>query len=99
MLWGLLRRKMGSLLMAEILASMGRTLIASAAGGAVAWGLVTLWNTPASAAWWLRPVPAIVGSAAFAVVFVVVAWAIRSRELEALAGALRRKLSRRLRKA
>jgi putative peptidoglycan lipid II flippase len=93
LLWLWLGRKLRSLRTGEILRSAGRTLVASAVGAAGAWGAasvaMSLGTSPLA-----RLVPAAAGGLAFALLFVALAWALGSEELQVLGGGLARKLGR-----
>lgn len=82
----LLRRKLPSI-GNEIGSSAGRTLAASIAGAAAAWGALQTVSGPT----WLAGV---VCGLVFSVVFVISAWVFGSPELSAIGAALRRRLVR-----
>jgi putative peptidoglycan lipid II flippase len=85
-----LRRRMGTLRARELSGSIARTLAASAIAGAGGWGAARLTAAYAAHRAW----PGIAGGAMFAVLFIAAAWGLGSKELEALAGAGRRRLLR-----
>jgi putative peptidoglycan lipid II flippase len=86
-----LRKHLRSRHLKEISASAGRTLVSSVAGAAVAWGTARglAAGLPDSA--WARPLPGLVGSLAFLVVFFGVASLVRSEELATIRAAVRRR--------
>lgn len=89
----LLRRKVGSLGLGEIASSAGRTLLASLAMAAVGWPFRSLvdWQAGGTLVASLTFVGATV---ACGLAFVIVAYAVRSRELHDVLGALRRRVRR-----
>lgn len=93
LLWALLRRKLTSLRMVEVVDSMLRSLFASVAAGLTGWAVALLVGMPAGAGPWRRLLPALLAGAAFVGVFVVCARLVRSPELAALMGAVRRRLA------
>ena len=90
---GLLRRKVGPLGLREIALSASRTLVASAAMGAVAWPFRSLvdWGAGGTLVATLTFTGAGIASG---VTFVVVAYVLRSSELRDVLGALRRRVKR-----
>lgn len=94
LLWRLLRGKLGNLHTREILGSAARTLLAAlcgAAGGATIAAALTPHGAPGAIA---RALPGLLGSSGFLVIFVVVAYLIRSPELVAVVDAVRRRRAR-----
>jgi putative peptidoglycan lipid II flippase len=90
-----LRKKLDRLHLGEILGSALRTLV-SAVAGVVAGAVVAHALTPAVPARALaRALPGALGSAAFCLVFLGVAWVVKSPELHSLAAAVRVRRARR----
>jgi peptidoglycan biosynthesis protein MviN/MurJ (putative lipid II flippase) len=83
-----LRRKLGGLEAADIGASLARTVLASCIAGVTAYSVARLCGVSS------HVVPGIAAVAAFGAMFLVVAWAVRSTELEEITSALRRRLAR-----
>lgn len=83
----LLRGKLPLGVLGEIGSSAGRTLAASIAGAAAAWGVLQTVTGPT----W---VPGIVAGLVFSIVFAIAAWVFRSPELVGIGAALRRRLIR-----
>lgn len=83
------KKRMRGLAMGEIGASVAKTLIASGVAGVTGWGLARLTDGLGSI------VPGLVACIAFVAVYAVVAWALRSPELEEIGGGLARRLRRR----
>ena len=79
-----LRRRMGTLHAGDLARSTGRTLVASVLAAVAGWGAAVLGG-------------GIAGMAAFAVVFLLAAWGLRSPELAEISGAVQRRLSSRKR--
>ena len=95
LLWVLLAKRLPTLEGASIAKSALRTLAAAAgAAGLAAWSAREVAGTVGSGAI-ARLVPALVGGAVFATVFVFVSAILKSDELDVLAGGLARKLGRR----
>lgn len=90
----LLRRRLATLRGGEVALSGGRTLVASLVGGAGAWGAASIAGQAGSGPI-ARLLPAAAGGVAFAALFVALAWAMGSEELDVLAGGLARRLKRR----
>ncbi len=90
LLWATLGRRLRSLRLGEIAASVARTAAASvlaAVGAATAARLAYVGPGPLA-----RLLPGAAGLAAFGAIFVAAAWALGSTELEALLGAAARRL-------
>jgi len=81
------RRKVGGIRGAEIGLSAARTLGASGIAAAAGWGLARLLSG--------RVLPGAGAASVFAVVFVLAAWGLGSRELDEVARPIRRRLVRR----
>lgn len=78
-----MKRRLGTVCAREIGGSVGKTLLASALGGASAWALCRLLETPLARG--------VVASVVFSAVFFVAAWGARSEELEGILRAARRR--------
>ena len=89
-----LRRRLGTLEGAALAASTGRTVAASVVAGVAGWGAAHALRAGESAGAVMRTVPGVLASAAFAVVFLLVAWGLRAPELEEIASAVRRRVRR-----
>ena len=89
-----LRKHLKNRHLREIAASAARTLVSSVAGAAVAWGAARGLALALPASAWTRPLPGLVGSLAFLVVFFGVAALVRSEELSAIVAAFRRRRER-----
>lgn len=87
LLWVGLGRRLPSLRLGEIALSVLRTLAASLVGAAAGYGVVDKVSRLGAA----RYLPGVVGAAAFALVFLLVAWLLRSGELRAIVAPLRRR--------
>jgi len=97
LLWAMLARRVPSLRMIEVGGSAARTLAASLAGAGLGLIAVRALQLPAAAGPVGRMIPAITACGVFGVVFLCVAWLLRSPELRQLASGLRRRLASRLR--
>ena len=93
-LWALLSRRLETLGGGGIAVSAGRTLLASAAAGAAGYLVAGQLAPLLLRGPYLRLLPALLGAASFALVFLAVARALRSPELLVITGGLRRKLAR-----
>ncbi|MBI4956012.1 MAG: murein biosynthesis integral membrane protein MurJ [Myxococcales bacterium] len=93
LLFVLVRRRLVRLLLGAIARACAKTGLASAAATGAALALLAVLPAPtglaSSASALGRLVPAALGTATFGVVFVAVAWAVRSEELGALVSAAR----------
>ena len=85
LLWAWLGRRLPSLALGEIARSAARTGIASIAGAGAGYATVRALGAAG------RLLPGLLGGAAFAVVFLLVAWMLRSPELESLMAPIRRR--------
>jgi putative peptidoglycan lipid II flippase len=94
LLWRLLRGKLGRLHTGEILSSAGRTLIAALCGAAGGATLAAALKPHGPAGAVARVLPGLSGSLGFLIIFVLVAYLIRSPELLAVVGAVRRRRAR-----
>jgi len=94
LLWLALRRKLDTLHMREILSSALRTLLAASCGAGVGAWVASLLMPHGPARALARAVPGLAGSAAFAVVFLGVALAVKSPELMSIVGAIRGRRAR-----
>lgn len=90
-----LRRRMGMLEGGTLVRSAARTACASAVAAVAGWGAATVLAPRAPAGAVLRALPGVAGMAAFALVFALAAWGLRSPELDEILGAVRRRLGRR----
>jgi putative peptidoglycan lipid II flippase len=88
LLFALLRDKLGGLEVAEIGGSVVRTLVASVIAAVAAYSVARLCGISS------HVIPGIAAMVTFAALFVVVAWAVRSEELEEITSGLRRRLMR-----
>jgi len=88
LLFAMLRSRLGGLEMGGVAPSALRTSIASGIAVVCAYSVARLCGISS------HVVPGIAAVATFAVVFALVAWAVRSAELEELGSALRRRLAR-----
>lgn len=95
LLWVLVARRLPDARTGEILGSAARTLASSALAVFAARAAAGAATGAPGPAWLARMLPAVVGGAAFGVVFVCAAALTRSPEWLALWGGLRRRLSRR----
>lgn len=93
LLWFWLGRRLRYPNTGAILRSAGKTLLASLVGGAGAWGAASVASSLGQGPL-ARLVPAAAGGVAFAFLFVALAWALGSEELQVLGGGLARKLGR-----
>ena len=84
----LLRRKLGGLEVRDIGTSALRTLVASAIAVTAAYSVARLVGVHS------HLIPGVAAFVTFSVLFFVVAWGVRSAELEEITSALRRRLSR-----
>jgi putative peptidoglycan lipid II flippase len=82
-----LRRKLGGLEAADIGVSLARTALASCIAGVTAYSVARLCGVSS------HVIPGIAAVGSFGVMFLVVAWAVRSSELEEITSALRRRLA------
>jgi putative peptidoglycan lipid II flippase len=89
-----LRRKLGFVGARSILASVGRTSIASAVAGVGGWGAARLLLPLQAGGSLVRLVPGACSLVVFAGLFVLAAWGARSPELESLVRSVRRRLAR-----
>ncbi len=78
-----------------LLASSLRTVAASAVASLAGWGAARLLAPAAGAGAVARALPGLAGGAAFAAVFLAVAWGLRAPELDEITAAVRRKLGAR----
>jgi putative peptidoglycan lipid II flippase len=81
-----LRRRMPEMYLGEIGGSLLRIVLASAVAGVGAWGAARFLEG--------RRIPGLAGGIVFVVLFVVVAWGTRSKELGEIAAPIRRRLRR-----
>jgi putative peptidoglycan lipid II flippase len=88
LLFALARRKLGGLALGEIGGSVARTLVASIVAAVAAYAVARLCGVSS------HVVPGLAAMATFGVLFAVVAWAVRSPELEEITSGLRRRLQR-----
>jgi peptidoglycan biosynthesis protein MviN/MurJ (putative lipid II flippase) len=88
LLFVLARGKLGGLEIGEIGDSVLRTLVASVIGAVAAYSVARLCGVTS------HVIPGLAAIATFGVLFVAVAWAVRSPELEEITSALRRRLGR-----
>ncbi len=86
LLLGGLKLRLGSLPAADLARSLGRTLVASAVAAAAGVAAARLGG---------GALAAIAGMVAFATVYVLAAWGLRSPELDEITGAVRRRLRKR----
>jgi putative peptidoglycan lipid II flippase len=91
LLWLSLRRKFDSLHGREVFGSALRTAIAALCAAGAGAGVARAFTPESGAPALARAVPGLLGSGAFAMVFVAVAWAIRSPELVSIVNAIRRR--------
>lgn len=91
--WGL-RRHVTRIPVGEIGLSAGRTMLAAMSAGLAAWFVASSLPISLQAPALLRPMPALAGSVAFALVFFAVAWLVRSEELATLFDPIKRRLRR-----
>jgi putative peptidoglycan lipid II flippase len=89
-----LRRRLGSIEGGALARSTGRTLAASVVAGVAGWGAAVALAPGASAGGLARAVPGLAASCAFGLVFLLVAWGLRSPELTDVSAAIRRRLRR-----
>jgi len=89
LLFALLRSKLGGLELAAIGASAARTLVASSIAAVAAYSAARLVGVSS------RVLPGASALVVFGALFVVVAWGVRSEELEEIGGALKRRVLRR----
>lgn len=94
LLLGGLRRHLGTTGLGLVVPSAAKTLAASGFAAALGWSLARVAVVSDSSSGWQRALPGLAGSAVFAVVFVVAAWALRSEELGLLQNAVKRRLGR-----
>jgi len=94
LLFVLLRRKLDNLRLAEIGASVARTLVAAGAAVLVGRAIAALLDGGVDATAWSRLWPGIFGASAFGVTFLVMAWVLGSPELRVVVGGLGRRLKR-----
>jgi putative peptidoglycan lipid II flippase len=97
LLAALLVQRLPSIRHEGILGSMARTVAASGFAWLVASRVAPLFAGGADAGPFLRMVPGLLGSLAFALAFLVAAWLLKSPELRTLAAELRGRLTRRQR--
>ncbi len=83
-----LRKKLGGLEAGEVGSSAIRVILASAIAGVCAYSVARLVGVSS------HVIPGVAALGVFGVVFFVVAWAVRSAELEEIVGGLRRRLAR-----
>ncbi len=82
------RRKLGGLEVRHIGASLARTLAASCIAGVAAYAVARLCGVTS------HVIPGLAAVLVFGAIFLVVAWGVRSAELEEITSALRRRLAR-----
>jgi putative peptidoglycan lipid II flippase len=87
-----LKLRMGTVCSATVAPSVLRVTSASAVAGIAGWGAARLVATEGLSGPLLRALPAAAGLFAFALVFLGVAWGLRSPELEEIVRSVRRKL-------
>jgi putative peptidoglycan lipid II flippase len=90
-------RRLGTIEAPTLARSAGRTLAATLIASVAGWGAAVATRAapaPESAGALARAVPGVAGMAAFAVVFVMAAWGLRSPELGEIAGAIGRRVRR-----
>ncbi len=88
LLFVMLRKKLRGLELGELGGSVARTLVASGIAVVAAYAVARLCGVSS------HVIPGIAAMAVFGVLFVVVAWAVRSEELEEITSGLRRRLMR-----
>ena len=91
-LWLLLRRRLPSLRLGEIGASAARTAVGCSGAALAGLAAARAIGLSPTASGWERVLPGLGAGAAFAAVFLGVAWALRSPELTLLGHAVRRRL-------
>jgi putative peptidoglycan lipid II flippase len=91
-----LRRRLGALRIAPVLASAVRTLLAALLASAGGAGAAVLLTPGAGAGGLARAVPGVVAVAVFAAAFIGLAWAVHLPELAALVSYSRRQRAKRL---
>jgi putative peptidoglycan lipid II flippase len=89
-----LKRRLGTLEGRTLVRSCSRTVAASALAAVAGWGAAAATDLDSSARGLLRVLPGAAGLGAFAVVFLLAAWGLRSSELDEIAGAIARRLRR-----
>jgi len=94
LLWFFLRRRLPDMFAREIARSLGKTLLASLLGGAAAYGAVSALGIGTGSGAWLRALPAVLGSLAFAAVFFPTCAWLKSDELGAIVDPLKARFSR-----
>jgi putative peptidoglycan lipid II flippase len=94
-----LRWRLGTIEGGMLARSTARTLAASLVAGVAGWGAAALLAPDARASGLLRILPGITGLGAFSLVFLLVAWGLRTPELEEIVRAFGRRLSRRAKRS
>ena len=93
LMWLLLGRQLPALHLAQIARAAARTAVPAVLAGGLAWWAAQAVAVTAGAGSFQRLVPAGLGTAVFALVFVLLSWLAGSEELTAIGHALRRRLS------
>ena len=88
-LWSLLRRRLPTLHLGEVGASVARTLLGCVGAAAAGWAVMQAWPAGPGASGWIRLAAALGSLGAFGAVFVGLAWILGSKELGVIRRGLR----------
>jgi putative peptidoglycan lipid II flippase len=94
MLWLMLRRHLSHLALVEVGRSVARTLVALIPAWGSAWAAAQLLAPWLSGGAFARLLPGLAATAVFGFVFLGAAWLVRSEELHAVVGPIKRRLAR-----